>query len=484
MLRLKYLTVLLIMVLFASVSKPQNFNDALRLSELEIVNGVRSLGMGNAYTALSNDFSASLFNPAGFGLIKSLELTSGVDINSFNSETVFFNNKSDDNISKLGLNQLGFALPIPTVRGSLVLGFGFNQTKNFNYAISFDGFNNGSNSLIQELTYDNDDIAYELGLSYPTYDNDNNYTGDVTEINGKLNQDGKIKQEGSLNSWLFSGAIEVQKDIFVGVTLNIINGDLTRNREYYESDIDDYYDASVLLDPNEPLTSDFETFYINDIIKWDISGWNATFGILAKMGENFNIGLTYELPKEFNIKENYLVNAYSDFGSGYRFVLDPPIDNRIEYDISTPYKLTAGAAFLKDNFTLSADVSYIDYTEMEFTEGLDVFDQIENNKDIKEIFTDVFNINAGFEYQIPYSDFYVRGGFIYMPSPYKEDSSDFDKKYITAGLTVDSGRNIVFNLAYAYGWWKDIGDNYGSNVSRTFQDNSKSNLMLGIKYRF
>jgi len=209
MLKIKYLSVLIVMILFSSVTRSQNFNDALRLSELEVVNGVRSLGMGNAYTAISNDFSAALFNPAGLGMIKKLEFLGGVDINSFKSESTFFNNKSDDNISKLGLNQFGFAFPLPTSRGSLVLGFGYNKTKNFNYAVSFNGYNSGNNSLIQELTYDNDDIAYELGLSYPVYDNSDNYLGDVTEIQGKLNQDGKIKQEGSLDSWLFSGAIEI-----------------------------------------------------------------------------------------------------------------------------------------------------------------------------------------------------------------------------------------------------------------------------------
>ncbi len=483
MAKIKLIGFLIILLLIPSIVKSQNYNDALRLSELEIANGARSLGMGNAYTAVSDDYSAVLFNPAGLALIKDLELLSSIDINSFNSKSTLFNNRSNDNISKLGLNQFGFAFPLPTSRGSLVLGFGFNQTKNFNTSFTFNGFNDNNNSLIQELTYDNDDIAYELGLSYPVYEN-NVYIGDVTKINGQLQQNGKILQEGSLNSWIISGAIEIQKDIFVGVTFNIINGDMTRNREYFETDVNDYYSTNLLLDPSEPLTSDFETFFINDIITWNISGWNASIGILSKMNQNFNVGLTFELPKKFNIKENYFVDAYSDFGISYRFILDPPIENKYEYNISTPYKLTVGAAYFHKNFTISADVSYIDYSEMEFTDGLDFFDQMENNREIKELFNSVFNFNSGIEIKIPDSFFTLRGGFIYMPSSYKDDPSDFDKKFITGGLSIDSGRNLIFNFAYAYGWWKDICDNYSSGVSRIYQENSKSNLMLGIKYRF
>ena len=44
---------------------------------------------------------------------------------------------------------------------------------------------------------------------------------------------------------------------------------------------------------------------------------------------------------------------------------------------------------------------------------------------------------------------------------------EFDKKYFTlgAGILIDSIFGI--DAAYSYGWWKDFGDNYGVNVSRT-----------------
>ena len=38
----------------------------------------RALGMGNSYIGLSDDASAAFFNPAGFGLIKKIELSGGL----------------------------------------------------------------------------------------------------------------------------------------------------------------------------------------------------------------------------------------------------------------------------------------------------------------------------------------------------------------------------------------------------------------------
>jgi hypothetical protein len=61
------------LALISSYSFAQNANDALRLSEIGLGSNARALGMGNAYYALSDDFSASSFNPAGFALLKRME---------------------------------------------------------------------------------------------------------------------------------------------------------------------------------------------------------------------------------------------------------------------------------------------------------------------------------------------------------------------------------------------------------------------------
>jgi long-subunit fatty acid transport protein len=78
----------------------------------------------------------------------------------------------------------------------------------------------------------------------------------------------------------------------------------------------------------------------------------------------------------------------------------------------------------------------------------------------------------------------LRGGFLTQPSAFKGDASDFDHKYVTAGIGYLVNGQIGIDVGYAYGWWKNIGDNYGVNVSRTFQDITVHNVMLTTTYHF
>jgi long-subunit fatty acid transport protein len=73
---------------------------------------------------------------------------------------------------------------------------------------------------------------------------------------------------------------------------------------------------------------------------------------------------------------------------------------------------------------------------------------------------------------------------MYYPSAFKGDQSDFDKKYVTAGIGFATDKNLSINIAYAHGWWNDFGDNYGSNLSRTFQEVSVNNLMFTVSFKF
>lgn len=279
---MKKIIVCLVLFVLINPIRAQNFNDALRVSETESITNARALSMGNAYTALSNDFSGILFNPAGLAFVKKLEFTGGINYNSMKNQTDFFNNSTTFSEHSSKFNQIGFVFPFPTKQGSFVLALGYNRVKDFARSMKFDAYNPNNNSMIQDLVFYNDDIAYELGLSYPTYNNDQ-YLGDVTLINGKLNQSGTIKQEGGINSWSFAAAIEIDKDIFLGGTINFYSGDYKRKRDYWEEDIYNYYPVSLLLDPADPNTAGFETFYFNDIIKWDLSGFGATIGLLAKV---------------------------------------------------------------------------------------------------------------------------------------------------------------------------------------------------------
>jgi len=478
---MKYKYIAVLILIFITSANAQDYNDALRLSQPGILTGARALGMGNAYTALSNDLSAAVFNPAGFAQIKSLEFDGSINYNSLSNNTTFFSNQTQFSSTSTNLSQFGFVFPVPTSQGSMVFAFGFSQNVDFNSVMKFNGFNPNNNSMIQDLTGAHSDIAYGLGVSYPVND-----IKDTTLINGKLNQKGTITQEGQINSWFASGAFEIDKDIFVGATLDIISGTYKSNSDYYEEDFNNIY-ANTVLDPSDPTTKGLKSFYLNETRNLDITGWDAQIGILAKLNEYVNIGATVKFPRTYTITDVYTVNGLSNFAANTGFIYGPYSD-RLEYDVVTPYEFTLGGAFTGNHITISADVKLIDYTQMEFSNTPSYessgIDWALKNQEIKDSMTTVININVGAEYSIPNSNVNVRAGFMYAPSAFRSDPSSFDKKYFTLGLGYDATKYISLNVAYAYGWWKDYGDNYGVGLSRTFQDITMNNAVFTLKYNF
>ena len=477
---MKSIIALIIVLGFSIQALAQNYSDALLLSEPGLYSDARALGMGNSYTALSDDYSAVTYNPAGLGLVKKMGLSLGFNLNSFGNKSSFFSNDINSSQSTFNFSQLGLVFPVPTVQGSLVFAVGYNRNKEFNGLTKFDGFNNGNTSMIRYLTGDYNaevPITNDLGLAYEIRDSDNNYIRDTTKVLGLLNQSGDIKATGKLDSWSFATSVEVAKDLFVGATFDILSGNYKRDRNYYEVDTKNKY--SGLLDPGEPTTNDFQSFYLNDVINWDLSGWDFKLGVLYNWKDHFRFGADIKFPKHYTIKESYYIGSNSEFGSGTQY--DFTTTDKVEYKIQTPYEYSIGGSITEKMFTVSAGIKVIDYTQMEFTDGFDEQYRIEKNSEIENLFRLTPTYNLGAEAQLPRLPLTVRIGGMYVKSPYADDPTDFDKKYITAGFGLMINDNTRIDLGYAFGWWKDIIDNYDSNVSRISEDINVNNLVLNLR---
>ncbi len=467
--------VILTFTFFSITAHSQNINDALRLATPGIGSSARAIGMGNSFLALADDASAIYFNPAGLGLIKRMEFMTGLDYFNFENNTTFFGKGSTYSNSSTQLNQLNFVFPFPTMRGSLVFALGYNQTHNFTSALKFDGYNSGNTSMIQTLL--NTDIPYYLYLTDSL---------GATIINGKLNQSGKILQSGSLDNWSFAGAVEVYKNLFVGGTLNLTSGEYDYSRDYYEDDTKGIYD-NVELSPGDPFTKDLRTFYLNSILKWEVSGWDFKLGMLYQLDKTARFGASIQFPKSFTVKEKFAVDAMSEFGDGTKKYIEPEdFEDKVEYDIVSPFELSAGGSVSLYGLILSAEATMIDYTQTEFENPVGLTEQFISglNSDIKDNLRSITNYNLGAEYTFPNIGLRLRGGYFVQPSPYQNDPKDYDKKYLTGGIGFLIDKTISIDLAYTKGYWNEIGDNYGSNVSRTAQDISANKMQISFSYRF
>ncbi|MCB9247362.1 MAG: outer membrane protein transport protein [Ignavibacteriales bacterium] len=470
----------LITVCLSNPIYSQNYNDAFRLSEQGYEYDAKTMSLGNSTIGSFGNFSSTLINPAGIGTIQKSILNFSFGTNSFTNSSNFFNTTTMADKSDNSTNQFSLVLPLPTRKGNAVLAFGYNQSRDFNSTLKFDGFNPNNNSMIQDLTDFNDDLAYELYLSYPTYDANDKYIHDETNISGRLNQSGTLNEEGSLNSWVMSGAWQASKNLYIGGTFNIISGNYKSNRTYLEDDTKNLYEG--FLDPADSNTFGFRSFYLNDVIDWEVNGWDFRLGILYQMNKMLSFGATVKFPTSFTVREKYSIYGESEFENDIYYV-DYPGD-AYEYEISSPMELSGGVTASLPLLNVSASLKYVDYSQLEFTNGIERIDMDAKNKIINEVMESVVNFNFGAEFTLPYPAMKIRGGFIYNPSPYVGDGSEYDKKYFTAGLGLPLSPNLIIDFAYLHGWWNNFGDNYGNNLSRTYQDISLNKVVISLNYVF
>ena len=122
------LKILLTAFIFGSaIAFGQNAQEAVELIENEQGFGIRAAGMGNAYTAVADDYSAIYWNPAGLAQLDYGQIYGSLYHNDYENSTGYFNSSISDNRTFTKLQSLGIAYPFPVRRGSFVIGFGYQK---------------------------------------------------------------------------------------------------------------------------------------------------------------------------------------------------------------------------------------------------------------------------------------------------------------------------------------------------------------------
>jgi long-subunit fatty acid transport protein len=226
---------------------------------------------------------------------------------------------------------------------------------------------------------------------------------------------------------------------------------------------------------------------LKNSLNWEITGWDVKFGLLYQLQKIARFGITVQLPKTYTIKEEFITEGASSFGTGKYYSLDPnDYTDKVEYDVVTPFTFAGGASVNIEGLIVSADATLIDYTQTKFdnASGISGTAVSAMNKDIKDNLRAVVNYNAGLEYFIPRTGLRLRAGYFIQRSPYLDDPSQYDRQYYSFGAGAMISDNAMVDLAYMHGWWDDIGDNYGYKLSRTAQKLTSENISLSLHYRF
>jgi hypothetical protein len=336
-------------------------------------------------------------------------------------EIQYFSEKASTFVSNTRPSSLGVVIPIPTYRGGLAFAFGMNRIQSFDARIATKGFN--------ELTLAEDP---ELGQLF------------IDEV---------IDESGGIYSWDFGVAVEVAPSVSIGASLNFLSGS---------------YDYGLLLNATDTrnLDDNIDIISYDDTIATDYIGADGKIGILARIVNPVKLGATIAIPLSFSASEYWTQDSYYTYDDGTE---DSELnDGSVDYDISRPFRFTLGlSASPIPNAILSADVSYVDWTQTEYSElpAQDV-----SNEDFLNDYRDTVRLSVGGEFFIPGSGLLLRAGYMRDPLPYVPDGMEIetDRQYVTVGVGLVMDEAFNLDVAYMRGFYKvkinsDKSKDYTSN---------------------
>jgi hypothetical protein len=457
--------------------------DALRPAAPPNFLSARSAGMGNAFIGVADDYSALYWNPAGLGQLRFTELSLGLGNNKVTNSVDFLGSTTSTNNSATSLNSLGFAIPFPVERGSLVFGIGYNRLVDFTGSLGFEGYNSQSSILPSLYAADTRyDLPWNLGLED---------TLGIVAIKNNVHQKGQVFESGGLNQWAFGGSIEAMRNLWLGVSFNILTGSYSWQRTFEETDPNNLHGSVI---PGKDIDRQgFQRVTIDESLMQDYSGWNVKFGFLYTVNDKARFGITIKTPSLVAINEDYSLNGVAVFSnvSENANVTYAPND----YNITTAWVFGIGASFSPVSFlTIAGDIDLTDNSEIQFDNQGD-FQEL--NRNIKQQLQSTNNYRLGVEVNVPGTGLSLRGGFGQTFSPYNQNVAPYknfptyDKSTsISAGIGYLFENTLQINAAFVSSSYKTWHFNYSADASvpdsalQTLEDISNQSLLFSLAYRF
>ncbi len=485
----QWLFLLALLHALSSTAYAQNELDAIRFSQPGLGVGARALGMGGAYTGIANDYSAIFYNPAGLGQIKRLEFNLGFDFYQYNSKASYLNTTQPAVSSRTAIQSLGFVMPFPTYQGSFVVAFGYNRQANFTGVQNVTAFNS-SQSILDGLAasssprfdFNNNIILRDLAAyaweQFLLNDSAGMY---VNPIRGNVLQQSELLEDGGRNLFAIAVSVEVAPSLFVGGTVNFVSGNYTYNRTYRESDVQGRYEK-------------FQSLKLEETIETDMTGWNVKAGLMYVLNDHLRLALAVETPTTLNLDELSTQTLSSRFKSAPApnqplSFSDRLPSNRFKYRLYTPFILSGGISLDEPNFTISAQASFTDWTQLQYR--ADGESLAELNRIFKTDFQQTIDYAVGAELRSIFLPVCVRAGYHYQMSPLKfrdvgrTQRTGFEdgRRTVTIGAALLLGQTLSMNVAYLRTTQSIFGSLYtgSAQVAETLTLNS---IVLTTSFRF
>ncbi|MBN2035263.1 MAG: hypothetical protein JW768_00840 [Chitinispirillaceae bacterium] len=234
--------------------------------------GDRAYGLGNNFTAVSNDFSALFWNPAGMAFVPVREAHFAMDWNREEMTGSLGNAATDAEKRHFRVSSSGLLRSLPTTRGGFAFALGFMSP----WRLDDLNYSRGANVYrgIDPIEGEWDTIM--PGDTVIRYPNDKNATG-------------------SLNLWSAGMGWQIAPGLGFGFSLGLLTGSETKSRS-----ITSYLHQRLF--ENVAITMD--RAYI---------GYDLRAGLLYKPVKQFSLGCRIEVPRYAKVAETR--NELSSFGT-------------------------------------------------------------------------------------------------------------------------------------------------------------------------
>lgn len=412
--RLNRRQVLLSVFLFTlfQSAKLQTYEDALRPFWYSYSAGATPTGMSSDLTASSRNRLSFYSNPATLGLVNRTHLMLSFQNEVFQQDArlnfgydsaiydqkYYCDSKFTPNSSHLlRFDGFGLTYPIPVYRGSWVIG-----------------------------------IAYAPAYTY-LYNLHNN--GIVPLSDGEFTLEQNLTEDGAMYALKIGTAVEFQRNLFLGYSLNWYNG--FRNYNY----------SAIDRDNLDQYT--YAEFRRDEIIKPTYRGWNFDLGFLWNHSP-FIIGARITSPIYLKVKEaSRFIELETADNNSTSFNADT---HAVKYKLSSPLEWAFGCSYEIGNILITTELSYRDWRNLDFSSDLYLPDTTRLdpviNADIAQFLRATWNYSIGINLPIT-QQIHAQLGYRALPRPYKGLKTTEDHlSQISLGLEMAIDPQIICGISY------------------------------------
>nr|MBC7611549.1 outer membrane protein transport protein [Pseudopedobacter sp.] len=434
---MKFKNTLIVAILLVATNNTyaQYSGDAFRFSQFSNSGTARFDALGGNKSAVGGDLSSLYGNPAGLGMFTKSEFNLTPSLNLRNGDITFSGNQKSYSGNNADLNNVGVVFHTLTSKTSdtkkgllsLNFGIGYQRKNTFKNDFNFKGTSNlngisdffTENSNREGLSPTNlvSEANYAAYYSFLT-----NYKGGKYQniTYADADQAYTVRRSGGGSSIDFSFGANVSNKVFLGASLGLAS--------FKYTSIEKTNEIGLYINPSNNATKDYNVDYTRNFDS-NGSGINLKLGLILKPVNEFRIGLSFESPTWYSVTDNYTEELY-DNKQSYSGKDSYPF----EYKLNTPLKLNGGLAyFFGSKGFISADVGFVDYSNIRFKSNDNTVSQTTNNN-IQKNYKNVINYSVGGEYNVNNS-LLLRLGYKSDGNPYYNlDNKDFTANSYSGGF--------------------------------------------------